>query len=196
MRKKVVIKSEEERLVLGEVYSPMIVDTDEEVATAEEIKKMAYRFMVERSTHNVDVSHDGLPSGCVIVESFIARKGDPDGFIEGAWVIGAKIEPDELWAQVKKGELNGFSLKGGSNKVPAEVEVVIWKKLQGVTEKSADSTPLPPHVHEMMVEFDENGKVVPTVTEEELGHEHDIRRTTATERFLDHSHRLVLVENE
>ena len=38
--KKLVIKSEEKRLVYGEVYAPLQIDTDGESMSAEEIEKM------------------------------------------------------------------------------------------------------------------------------------------------------------
>ena len=83
----------------------MHVDTDGEAMTANEIQKMAHGFLAAGRTDKIDVGHNLKESGCVVVESFLARKGDADGFINGAWVLGVKVLPDELWEAVKTGEL-------------------------------------------------------------------------------------------
>lgn len=189
---KIVIKSEEKRLVYGEVYSPNHVDTDGEAMTAEHIERMAHKFLKNRRTTNVDVGHDQKAS-CVMVESFIARNGDPDGFIEGAWVAGVEVPP-ELWAKVKSGELNGFSWQGGAEKVRRKAVISITRKLSGSTEKSAKGL-LPEHAHDLELAFSADGELLPSQTSESLGHRHEVIRATATEKELDHSHRLILIEN-
>ncbi len=196
-KKRVVIKSESERLVYGEVYAPLQVDTDEEAMTADEIKKMAHSFMMDGFTSKIDVQHSQAESGCLIVESFLARKNDPDNFIEGSWVLGVKVLPDELWEAIQKGELNGFSF-GGSvpNKETVTVTVSITKRMVGSCEKSEDGGLLPAHDHSIDIEFDSDGKVVKGETSLDLGHKHPILRTTATEESMDHSHRLILISAE
>jgi hypothetical protein len=108
-----------------------------------------------------------------------------------------KILPDELWRAVKAGELNGFSFAGRpGEKVPAKVSVRQAKRLIGETEKSSDTGPVPPHSHEVNLAFDERGRIVPTNTEESLGHTHPVQKATATDRAIDHSHRMILIEND
>lgn len=195
-RTRIVIKSEAERLVYGEVYAPMQIDTDGEAMTAEEIKKMAYKFLMEGRTSKIDVQHNYRESGCAVVESFLARDNDPDGFVKGSWVLGVKIFPDELWEAVQKGELNGFSFaspKSGETQVHAKVNIV--RKMVGESEKSEDGGLVPAHNHPIDIEFDDEGHVTQGTTEIRLGHAHDIRRTTATEKSMEHSHRLVLITN-
>jgi len=190
--KKIVIKSEDKRLVYGEVYVPMMVDTDDEAMTAEDIEIMAHDFLSSGRVKKIDVSHNEKESGCAVVESFIVRQQDPDGFSEGAWVLGVKIEPADLWKAVKSGELNGFSFKGPVMRVPAEVEVNVARKITGSTEKTAEGDLLPPHDHSVIIELTPDGKIIPTKTGETLGHGHRITKATATEREMDHSHRLVM----
>ena len=103
---------EEMRVVWGEVYIPDIPDTQDDFMTAAEVEKMAHLFLMDGlSVGAVDVQHDGeIRKGCFVVESFIARKNDPE-FIEGAWVVAMKICDDDLWADVKSGKLNGFSMQ-------------------------------------------------------------------------------------
>jgi hypothetical protein len=193
----VVIKSDEERFVLGEVYSPLHVDTDQEAMTPDEIQKMGHRFLMEGRVGKIDVQHDLKESGCLVAESFIARKSDPDGFIEGSWVLGVYILPDTLWAKVKKGELNGFSFFcRRAKRVEAEVEVEVARRMIGVTEKSLAGGLLPEHDHGVDLRFDGNGRIVPGETLESMGHWHQVLKATATESTMEHSHRLVLIENE
>lgn len=193
---KIVVKSESKRIVYGEVYAPMQIDTDGEAMTAAEIEKMAHSFLMRGGTSKIDVQHDYAESGCHIVESFIARKNDPDGFLEGAWVLGVKVVPDELWEEVQKGELNGFSFAGGVNSKRVYATVTVARRIVGKVEKSEEGGLLPPHQHEVDVEFDEDGHVIGGKTSMDFGHEHTVLRTTATEKAMDHAHRMILIEND
>ena len=99
------------QIVFGEVYVPDVRDTDGEFMTAETIEKMAHNFLANKKNFEISKSHDGnTDKGCV-VESFIAREGDPD-FIPGSWVIGVHVPDVEIWKQVEDGTLTGFSIEG------------------------------------------------------------------------------------
>ena len=192
---KLIVKSEEQRLVFGEVYSPLQVDTQDEAATKELIQKMAHKFLLEGRVNKVDVDHSFKESGCAIVESFIARKNDPDGFIEGAWVAAALITSD-LWEQVKKGELNCFSF--GGTGTPSDIQTIKVTQIThlfGKTEISHENGPLPPHGHDVEIHF-QDGKVLPCMTSIELDHGHALTKSSATEIELDHAHRMITIENE
>jgi hypothetical protein len=94
--REVAIKKQvsEKRLVFGEVYAPNDLDTHGEFMTGEEIEKLAHRFMLKQLTGHVDLMHDQNSNhGTAVVESFIAREGDPD-FTPGAWVLGTKVYDD------------------------------------------------------------------------------------------------------
>lgn len=190
--KIIVVKSEKKRLVYGEVYSPLHIDTDNQTATADEIEKMAHAFLTEGRTSKIDFNHDYMESGAKIVESFIARKNDPDGFIEGAWVLGVLIQPESLWEKVKTGEINGFSFAGRGNvsKVLAKVQVI--RELSGRTELSEEGL-LPAHSHHVVLIFNDSGNLQEAKVSTVAEHTHKILRTTATEEMLGHSHRLVIM---
>lgn len=195
MSSRIVIKSEHERLVYGEIYAPYHVDTDNEMMTKEDIKKAAHNFLIEGRTSKIDVQHNYRESGCVVVESFLARKNDPDGFVEGSWVLGVKILPDELWNKILKGELNGFSFGAEAKKIDVKAKVKIAKKMIGETEESLIDT-VPEHFHSISLEFNGDGKLISGYTGEAYGHVHEVIKSTATEKILNHSHRLILIENE
>ncbi|MDR1021032.1 MAG: XkdF-like putative serine protease domain-containing protein [Synergistaceae bacterium] len=99
------------QIAYGEVYAPDEKDTDGNWMTAETVEKMAHGFMEDLRLDQVDKNHDGETDEGVIVESFIARKGDPD-FTEGAWVVGVKVQDKETWESIEKGGLTGLSIEG------------------------------------------------------------------------------------
>lgn len=192
--KKIIIKDAYERVVIGEVYIPGQVDTQGSIMTAEEIKKSAYDFMRKQRLYNVDMQHNNKATGSYVVESFIARANDPDGFVEGAWVAATKIESDEVWEMVLKGELNGYSLAGSSDASRKVDLVEVPVEASGVTQRNLDDL-VPPHSHGFSVKFDDNLKVIRTVTEPCMGHSHDIISNTCTEDNFGHSHRYALESN-
>ena len=108
-------------VVLGVVYEPNARDTDGNFMTAEEIEKMAYGFMEGLRLAEIDKNHDGKADKGVVVESFIARKGDPD-FPEGAWAIGVHVTDDAAWEAIEKGSITGFSIAGRGALVPDDGE--------------------------------------------------------------------------
>lgn len=99
------------QIVFGEVYVPDRKDTDGNFMTAETIEKMAHDFMMNSRNSQISKSHDGnTDKGCV-VESFIAREGDPD-FVAGSWVVGVYVPDAGIWKSIEDGELTGFSIEG------------------------------------------------------------------------------------
>lgn len=189
---KLVIKSDYEHIVFAEVYAPLRVDTDSEAMTKEEIKKSAYAFMRKSKLDNIDINHNFEQSGCFVVESFIARPEDPDGFIEGSWVIGVKIDNEHVWDSILKGELNGFSFAAGSSRsVETTVQMDKVSNVVGKTESSLDGV-LPQHIHEFDITFDDKGAIIPTETSKYFGHSHKIFKATATEISYEHAHRFDL----
>jgi len=187
-----VIKSEDRRIIYAPVYSPYRVDTDNEAMTPGQIESMAHGFMLNGRWDCIDVNHDGVKSGCQVVESFVARKDDPD-FVQGEWVLGIKIFLDDLWEKVLKGELNGLSFSSKNVPSRAGFLVDLLQPVSGTgTTEDSDGGPLPAHVHDISIEFTEDARVIPALTGETLGHKHAVNRMTATDMAQDHAHRLVL----
>lgn len=176
-----------ERLIYAEVYAPNRPDSDGEFMDAEGIKKMAFEFMRKMELDSVDSYHDNeLVPGCCVVESFIARKGDPD-FIEGAWVVGMHVDNDEMWDKVEKGEINGFSLEAMVQKTPVDVEMDIPPVITGKTMKSEVAED--DHIHTFYVAYNDDGKFLGGRTDSVNGHFHAIRRGSVTEKAEDHAHK-------
>lgn len=192
---RAVIKSEEERFVLGEVYFQLEEDTQGDFMTGDEVRKLAHKFLMYGLTDKIDRSHDREVSGNLVCESFIVRgKDDPDGFREGAWVLGAYILNDNDWERVKSGEFNGWSWSGRAEDELVRVVADQPVRMVGETEPfPAVADKSEQHSHSVDVSFDSQGNLIPTWTGPGPdGHRHIINKTTATQSEADHSHRLVM----
>lgn len=190
MSHEVVFKAdaaqEDQHLVFGEVYIPMVPDSDNEFMDAEGIRKMAYDFMARQQTHNIDTFHTNeLSTGAHVVESFIARKGDPT-FAEGSWVVGVYVPDDATWSKIKKGEINGFSMEAFVTKTPVQVELQLPATIVVKTMKAEEGDH---HQHTAYVNYDDQGVFKGGITDIVNGHSHAIRRGTRTEKSSDgHAH--------
>ena len=109
------------QIVFGEVYVPSRKDTDGNFMTAETIEKMAHDFLANKKNSQISKSHDGNADKGVVVESFIAREGDPD-FIAGSWVVGVHVPDTEIWKSIENGELTGFSIEGTGTLIEEETK--------------------------------------------------------------------------
>lgn len=177
---------------MGEVYVPMHLDTFNTTMTKEEIKRVAYEFMRKGMLDHIDEMHNYQKSGSYVVESFIARAGDPD-FVEGSWVLATKIEDDVVWDKVIRGEYNGYSIGGKATREKALVKLTRIKELELRTENNSDSS-FEEHNHAIHLMFDKGGKIIPTWTSTEHDHAHEVCYTTATELAENHNHRFVVIE--
>ncbi len=111
---------EEKRVVYGIVYAPNEVDAHGDTTTPEEIEKAMEWFMKEGRTRYVDKNHDYQPDEGFVRESWLVKEGDPLFKEVGAWAVGIKIESDETWQQIKKGEIAGLSFAGWAEAEPIE----------------------------------------------------------------------------
>lgn len=115
-------KVNEKGVVYGIVYSPEEVDTQGDIASAEEIEKAAYSFMKGLNALNIDRDHNFKPAGAYVAESWILREGDPIFKDEkpGSWAVAIKLEDEELKEAVKKGEISGLSMAGIASREEVE----------------------------------------------------------------------------
>ena len=111
--------NDDEQLVFGWASVSMtkegqlIVDSHGDVIESPELEKAAYDFMLE--ARQTGERHEGESVGDVIESVFIdAKKAEAMG-IEAphtGWWIGVKIEDPEVFAKVKSGEYEMFSIEG------------------------------------------------------------------------------------
>jgi hypothetical protein len=175
----------EKRIVYGEVYAPEIVDAHGHVMNAEEVEKLAHRFLLEAKNSHIDIMHNNKPALASAVESFIARKGDPT-FQEGSWVLATKIFDDDLWLEIKSGKYSGYSMEVLVEKSTEVVKMKIQEHVFGVTEDNDG------HNHVYYVKLNDDGMIVAGKTSKDAGHSHEIKLSTATEKDDNHTHRFFL----
>ena len=118
------IKSEEERIVGGIVYSAAggadKPDAQGDWATADEIWKGLKTWML--SGHSMKIMHKGQLADTPLVECFFTDTATiKEGLAipAGSWYISVHvpIENEPLWKAIKKGEITGFSMAGEAETV-------------------------------------------------------------------------------
>jgi len=110
--------------ILSAVYIPEMADKQNDIASADVIKKLAYSF--SQSGEGIDVIHNEkiLPKSAVyIAETFIIQSADPrfantttyDGKpldATGGWGVVLKVEDEEIRKLYRSGEWKGISMGG------------------------------------------------------------------------------------
>lgn len=187
---EVLIKKADDELqvVYAEVYVPNVPDAHGDFMKIETVRVMAYEFMRKGITGQVDTNHDNVTNGSYVVESFIARPGDPD-FIQDAWVVGVHVPDPVVWEQIKSGELNGFSIEALVTKVPTVMTIEVPDVVSGGTD-TVDG-----HFHGFRVNFDEEANFLGGTTSVVNDHQHKIKKPTITEEAEGHTHRFSFLED-
>ena len=188
-QKKLVVKSDELQIVMGEVYAPNRPDAQGEYMTAIEIRKMAHAFLRSGKMGQIDLMHGNkVIKGASVVESFVADPTETR-FLPEAWVIGVHIPDPQLWAAIKKGEINGFSMEALVTRHATDVEVEIPPVVTGLTSKFDE------HQHKFFVAYDAKGEFKGGVTDTVDGHFHTIVAGTHTQDAAGHRHRFSSVDS-
>lgn len=177
----------DERLVTGQVYAPDTLDAHGHFMTKDELQQVAHRFMLDGLLTSIDIQHDNETVQASIVESFIARKGDPD-FEEGSWVATVKIDDLAIWERVKNGELNGYSFEILTYRDDMVVAVEYQTWYYGFT----DPDPHDNHTHPFLVRLDASGEIVWGQTGPGSNGEpiHSIQHSNITAKADGHTHRI------
>lgn len=109
---KLYTKSDEQQLVYGVVYEPLVEDAHGDFMTAPEIEKAAHIFL--KDARNIDTQHDFQTGVGEVVESYVAPVDFTIGeqlITKGSWVLVTKAT-EEVWEKIKKGEITGYSMAG------------------------------------------------------------------------------------
>lgn len=86
--------------------------------SADTIKQLAEKFMIEGRTLSVNIEHSMPTNECLIIESYFInheRNIVPEEFKDlpdGTWMISMKVFNDDIWQAIKTNGLNGFSIEG------------------------------------------------------------------------------------
>lgn len=183
-----------EQVVMAEVLLPDTPNVYGDIYTRESIREFAYQFAIQG--YGIDVNHDNVDvqgQEAVVVESFIARPGDPN-FIEGSWVVGMKILDSEVWQQVLDGTINGYSFEAECSMLPVVFQNLTNRQVIGSTEPD----PVDGHTHEFLVILDVFNRPISGGTSIVNGHSHPVVHHTITENQKDlmgrsHSHRYQVI---
>ncbi|MEG7381838.1 XkdF-like putative serine protease domain-containing protein [Bacillus subtilis] len=110
---KVIAKeADEQKLVYGIVYEPDTVDAHGDFMTAAEIEKAAHGFL--KDAREIDKQHDFQGGVGAVVESYVAPADfemNGETIKKGSWVLVTKAS-EEIWEEIKKGEITGYSMAG------------------------------------------------------------------------------------
>jgi len=87
--------------------------------SAKTIKKASELFLQRKHQHDATFEHEQEISGLSVVESWVKEfeidKSVKYGFEHlpvGTWFVTMKVDNDEVWAKVKEGVVQGFSIEG------------------------------------------------------------------------------------
>jgi len=113
-------KDDAKRIVYGVVMQPHVPDSQGDWQEPEDIEAAAHRYLAESRKH--DVQHAEEQVSVVPVESFVTPTdmeyaGRP--VLKGSWVMAVRVDDDEVWSQVVKRELTGFSIGGTGERLNA-----------------------------------------------------------------------------
>lgn len=177
-----------ERIFFAEVLIPNTPNTWGDIYTEDAIREFAYEFAIKGLNSGVinDIDHDNIDvtGKLYVIESFIARPGDPD-FIVGSWVVGMKVFDDAIWTKIVNNELNGFSYEAICGMRPINVENLQPRLRTGITAPD----PIDGHTHVYTVVVDARNQPISGATGETDGHTHEIISHTVTGVTKGHSHR-------
>ena len=86
---------------------------------ANAIERLVNKFMSNYGQRNFTIVHMEPAEGIVITESWLVKDTENDksnalgleNVSEGSWIIGCKINNDEIWQSIKEGRWHGFSIE-------------------------------------------------------------------------------------
>lgn len=122
-RAEFIEKSDSGGFVLAVCLTPEEIDSQNEIVSAEEIRRAAYGYM--RNSQAAGYQHEEIVKGMHVVESFIARSnmviaGTP--IKQDSWLVGFLITDPKIRAQVLDGTLTGVSIGGSGYREEEEYD--------------------------------------------------------------------------
>jgi len=122
-------KSSKKQITYSAVYEPDEEDSQSDWMNEEEIEKMAHNYLrnhLMTIMPAADLNHEEELDleKAIPVESYIAPQDftiNEEVIKKGSWVLAMHIPDPEIWEQVEKGEITGYSLRGKGLRIPAEL---------------------------------------------------------------------------
>ena len=111
-KKQLISKSaDEKKQALFIVMVPDEPDMHGDVTSAEEIQKACHNFNL--SARQANLFHIQKTSDFTFVESYCAPcdlQINGESITKGTWLANIQVHTDELWEQIKSGEISGLSI--------------------------------------------------------------------------------------
>lgn len=154
---RIVTKDVKSHLITGIVYEPLVEDAHGNYMTEDEIRKAAAWY--RENGNKVDLQHSFKSvDGLKVVESYVTA-GDTfiggEKIAKGTWMLTVECSNNDIWEQVQKGEITGFSMGGIGKYSEEDVDLGkvqkdgILKRFVRAIEKLAE--PLPEEDDEQVV---------------------------------------------
>ena len=121
-------KDEERRVVMGAVLIPDKPILRKDPKTKEEfyiyfssdtIQNVAEHFLLRGNQSKATLEHEKSAAGITLVESWLVVDSEKDksayyelGYPAGTWVAALKVNNQEIWDNIKNGDILGFSIEG------------------------------------------------------------------------------------
>lgn len=167
-RKPVYFESDEKRMLYGAVLIPdlpiyrydEINDFEFEIVFSKQaIEQLSQRYMRQLNATNWTTDHERQAVGLFTSESWIKSDMDNDKSIAlgldstlpvGTWFVGCKVDNDETWQRVKRGDFSGFSVESfvsldemnfastkpkeetKNNEEMTEINETFWERLKNI----------------------------------------------------------------
>lgn len=114
---------DEQRLIYGVVMVPGTPDTQGDIASEHEIEKAAHAFFLKSRVN--DLQHKEMLSEdrATPVESYVApvdMKINDKVIKQGSWVLVTYVPDDDIWGDIKKGNIMSYSIMGYGKRIPLE----------------------------------------------------------------------------
>ena len=106
-----------QQIVGGIIYEPNVEDSQGDYMEADEIEKMAYKYMT--GDKKFKINHKGKDFTFPIIESYIPDEDTKKGgqiIKKDAWWLMIKIDNKKIWTDIENGKLGGFSMGGKATK--------------------------------------------------------------------------------
>lgn len=124
---RLTIEDEEKRILLGPALIPnkQIYRADDDLGeyyiffSQDTVRQASELFLKAGNQQNSSFEHQYKLDGMTVVESWIVEDSENDkanhhgyDLPKGTWMVSMKVDSDEVWAEVKAGNIKGFSIEG------------------------------------------------------------------------------------
>jgi len=123
---KLAFSDNEKKELLGVALTPdkpiyRNIDGEEfyVVFSKETIREIVQVLFKKGLSASMNIEHSDVDANSYIFQSFIVDKSQGisaptklGDVVDGSWVIGVKVDDEQLWRDIKSGKKNGFSVEG------------------------------------------------------------------------------------